>query len=119
VNGGIIEGLMILLQDTTGKPVVPPRFRNGIDDPHFAPGPGELIFPVMRSLEPRVSIGRLARIAEKVRRKWGGRRMTFEHFFPGYGLSTRLDGSLVSLSGLVIERIEPNLPTYFHPQASI
>lgn len=109
-----VEGLMILIQGTTGQPVVPRRFRNSVDDPHFAPGASELVFTIMKDLEPSVSLGRLVRLAEKIRRSWAGRRVTFEEFFPGYRLSVRPDGSLVSKGGVAFEMIEPNTPTYFH-----
>ena len=109
-----VEGLMVLVQDTTGKPVVPRRYRNSVYDPHFKAGASELVPLIFRELEPSVTIGQLVTIAENARRAWAGRRPQFEEYFPGYGLRAKPDGSFASDSGLVIEPPEPNIPTYFH-----
>jgi hypothetical protein len=109
-----VEGLMALIQDSTGRPVVPQRYRNSIYDPHFRPGVSEIVEMVFRELEPSATSSQLVTIAERARKKWAARKSMFEDYFPGYGLSARPDGSLASGCGLGIERIERSIPTYFH-----
>jgi hypothetical protein len=109
-----VRGLMALIQDFSGRPVVPRRYRNNLYEPHFAQGASQLVPMVFRELEPSVSVGGLVTIAERARRSWGGRRRTFGEYFPAYGLRLGPDGSLVSPSGQIVVRIEPNIPTYFH-----
>jgi hypothetical protein len=95
-------------------PVVPRRFRNSVYDPHFMPGVSAIVPLIFRELEPSVPESRLVNIAERARKEWGGRRPRFKEYFPGYGLSTSADGSLVSASGQVVATFTANIPTYFH-----
>lgn len=109
-----VRGLMALIQDFSGRPVVPRRYRNSVYDPHFMPGVSQIVSTIFAELEPSATIGRLVKIAEDARKDWAGRRPTFGEYFPGYGLRRGPDGSLVSASGTIIARFEPNIPTYFH-----
>jgi hypothetical protein len=109
-----VKGLMALIQDFSGRPVVPRRNRNSVYDPHFMPGVSCIVPMIFEHLEPSVTIVQLVNIAEKARREWAGRRPRFKEYFPAYGLRPGADGSLLSPSGLVIATFEPNIPTYFH-----
>lgn len=109
-----VRGLMVLLQDFSGRPVVPRRYRNSVYDPHFMPGVSQVVPLIFGELEPTATIGQLVNIAEDARKDWAGRRPKFSEHFPAYGLRSGPDGSLISPSGAVIARFEPNIPTYFH-----
>ena len=109
-----VRGLMALIQNYSGTPVVPRRYRNSVYDPHFMPGVSCIVPRIFEDLEPSVTIGQLVNIAEDARREWAGRRPRFREYFPGYGLRPQADGSLVSPQGVMIASFEPNIPTYFH-----
>lgn len=109
-----VEGLIILIEDFSGSPVIPRRYRNSEYERHFAPGVSQIVPMIFRKLDPSVSVGQLVSIAERARKLWKDRRPTFDEYFPGYGLKPAPDGSLVSRSGDVIVRVVPNIPTYFH-----
>lgn len=109
-----VRGLMALVQDSSGSPVVPRRNRNSVYDPHFKPGVSCIVPRIFEYLEPSVTIGQLVTIAEEARKEWAGRRPRFRDYFPGYGLRPQADGSLMSPDGVMIASFEPNIPTYFH-----
>lgn len=109
-----VEGLIALIQEFSGRPIIPRRNRNSDYEPHFAPGVSQLVPQVFKAVEPDVTTTQLVTIAESARRKWAGRRPTFSEYFPAYGLGPRPDGSLISPSGLMLIAFEPNIPTYFH-----
>ena len=105
---------MALIQDFSGRPVVPRRYRNSVYEPHFMPGVSGIVPLFFGNLEPSVTIGQLVKIAEDARKEWAKRRPTFREYFPGYGLCALPDGSMVSPCGLMIASFVPNIPTYFH-----
>jgi hypothetical protein len=109
-----IRGLMALLQDFSGSPVVPRRYRNSEYDPHFMPGVSNIVPIIARHLEPSVTLTQLVKIAEDARREWAGRKPAFEDYFPGYGMAVQPDGSLACPDGGLVAHFKPNVPTYFH-----
>jgi len=79
-----IEGLMALVQEYSGRPVRVGKTRNCVDDPHFKQGASEIIPKLLRELDPSITETQLVNIVLRARRKYAGRPMRFESFFPGY-----------------------------------
>lgn len=108
-----VEGLMALLQETSGKPVLVGKTRNSVEDSHFKSGVSELIPKVFRELDPTISVTQLVNIILAARRKYAGKPMRFIDFFPGYGATMAEDGSLLIGGGRLVAEVFPNLPTYY------
>lgn len=109
-----VEGLMALLHETSGKPVLTGRHRNSSYDPHFKPGISQIIPMFFRAIDPAITIGQLVTIVEKARRKYAGEWPEFSDFFPLYGARSDENGSLILQPGWQLEHFEPSIPTYFH-----
>ena len=109
-----VRGMMALIQDFSGRPVVPRRYRNSEYDPHFMPGVSQVVPIVFQHLEPSATIIQLVDIAEAARKEWAGLRPHFREFCPAYGLHIAAELSLMSKSGEIVAHLKPNIPTYFH-----
>lgn len=108
-----VEGLMALVQETTGKPVRVQRQKNSVYDPHFV-GAGSVIRDIVRSIDSSTTETALVNIVVAARRKYAGKPMRFLDFFPGYGTTfERLISGDVFGPGWRIERFEANIPIYY------
>ncbi len=109
-----VEGLMALLQEFAGKPVLAGRYINSDYQPHFKPGISQMVPIFFQSIDPAITTEQLVTIVEMARRKYAGKRMAFADFFPLYGARVGEDGSIVARTGWRVEHFQPNIPTYFH-----
>jgi len=80
-----VEGLMALIQETCGKPVLGFRHKDSVYDPQLPDGVSRLVSMVFSKLDPTVTNTQLVNIIRKARRTYAGKRMRFMDFFPLYG----------------------------------
>lgn len=111
VLGHHVRGLMAVIQETTGLPVIARRDRNSIYGLHFADGAGQLVPQLFQDIDPTITTTRLVNIVRKVRKEFAGRSFRFLDLFPFY-VATLVDGEIRLRPGLRLERFEPNIPIY-------
>lgn len=109
-----VEGLMAVIQQYSGRPVLTGRYRNSVYDPHFKSGVSQIVPLIMQDIDPSLSTGQLVSLVERIRRENAGKHMRFYDSFPFYGASLDSDGELHLVSGYQIKKFIPNIPTYFH-----
>lgn len=78
-----VEGLMALIQETCGKPVL--ASRDGDEVPRVAEGVSQIIPLIFSRMDPDVTKTQLFNIIRKARRTYAGKPMRFRDFFPLYG----------------------------------
>ena len=108
-----VEGLVALIQETSGKPVMASRHRNSVYEPHFAEGVSQMIPAFFETVDPSVTVTQLVVIVERLRKKNRGERLRFIDYFPTYGAQLGHDGSILSPNGQPDIVFKPNFPTYF------
>jgi len=105
-------GLMALIQEYTGKPVLAYRTTGGNFAPRFV-GAGKIIPDLFQSIDPSITEGELAIIVNKARVEYAGKAMRFEDFFPGYGIAfENLKPGALLANGSRIEAFELVNPIY-------
>lgn len=107
-----VEGLMALVQEMSGKPVLAARDRNSVYDPHLGEGVSQIIALVFRDIDPSISETTLVNLVLEARRKYAGQRMRFVDFFPHYGAGVGQDEGITLGSGLAFEVVGTNIPIY-------
>lgn len=108
------EGLMALLQETSGRPVQFLHVKDHVYDPQPVNAGGEILVRYFQGIDPTIAITTLATIVKDARRKFAGKPMRFLDFFPLYGaMPIEAEGSAKLQGGYRFERLEPNIPIYF------
>lgn len=79
-----VEGMMALIQEFSGLPVVVSRVRNGKYDPHFGQGVSRIIPDFFRTIDPVLSEAKLARMVLDARKRLKGKRARFSSYYPCY-----------------------------------
>nr|WP_087575816.1 hypothetical protein [Sphingomonas sp. CDS-1] len=108
-----VEGLMALIQNYLGKPVMLQTKTNSVYDPQATNGAGEILLMIVKDMEPRASRRRIVTIVDEARRHYAGKRMHFFDFFPGYG--ARMDeetGEIKLRPGLQLQQMNLAAPIY-------
>ena len=78
-----VEGLMALIQETCGMPVL--ATRDGDEVPRVAAGVSRIIPLMFSRMDPAVTETQLFNIIREARRTYAGKPMRFRDFFPLYG----------------------------------
>jgi hypothetical protein len=107
-----VEGLMVVMQDATGLPVIATRYKQDEYDPQVPGSRGEVIRLLVDRLEPGISNIKLSNFIREARKKYAGKPMRFCDLFPGYGMVGRSDGAPVSSPTHQIEHFEMTSPIY-------
>lgn len=108
------EGLMALLQETTGTPVQFVLEKEGHYDPQPVGASGQVLVQFFQNIDPAIQVTTLASIVKDARRKYVGKPMRFGDFFPLFGAgSIGVDGSAELGFGYRLEWFEPSIPIYF------
>lgn len=108
-----VEGLMALIQETSGKPVLPHRSKDNIYNPRLAEGVSQIIKTVFEDRAAGITEITLVYIVRDARRKFAGKPMRFSDFFPFYGAS--LDSASAELrlaNGAILTELGANTPIY-------
>lgn len=79
-----VEGMMALVQETTGSPVEARRDKDSEYSPHL-PESGGSIMKLFMMVDPDVTETQLVNFIRDARRKYAGKPMRFRDFFPLYG----------------------------------
>ena len=108
-----VTGLVALIQQYSGMPVLARRYRNSVYDPHFAAGVSRIVPMQFENRAAGVTQRRLVRIVEQIRSEYAGKPLRFLDLFPGYGVKPDADG-MQPMPGQRVVHFEPNIPIYCH-----
>jgi hypothetical protein len=109
-----VEGLMALIQEIMGTPVLMTLTKKSLYAPHASNIGGRLLLSFFQSTDPSIATITIADMVNGARRKYAGKPMRFVDFFPLYGAQgDLLSGGIQSGSGIRIEGFQPNIPIYF------
>jgi len=106
-----LEGLVALIIEVTGKPVMAPRTSNSVYEPRLAGAAGQVIRMFADYVEPGLSDTTLVNMVGKIRRQNAGKAMKFDHLFPFYG-GRVTEGGLELGSGYRVEASGILFPIY-------
>ena len=109
-----VEGLMALIQQMSGQPVMLGFYQEHEYAPHASNSGGRILVMLARLLEPDVADTTLASMVRWARSKYAGKPMRFIDFFPGYfAKGSPLSGPMDIGNGVRITGFQPNIPIYF------
>lgn len=106
-----VTGLVAIIQEATGRPVIASRTRDSVYDPHFAKGASSLIPLFFNDLGAGVTETQLVNIVRSIRSEYAGKPLRFLDLFPLYGAKDGPEG-LELRGGMRFEAFEPNIPIY-------
>ena len=107
-----VAGLVALIQQYTGLPVLAYRTRNSVYEPHFAEGMSSAVPLIMQEWDPEITVTRQVNCVLKTRREYAGKPLRFLDLFPFYGAKAEEDGQIELKQGHRLERFEANIPIY-------
>lgn len=107
-----VAGLVALIQETSGSPVIARKTRNSVYEPHFGEGASQLVPIVFRDVDASISNTRLINSVRKVRKKYAGKPLRFRNLFPFYGGSVTSKGEIRMPPGYRLISFTPNIPIY-------
>lgn len=80
-----VLGLMALIQEVTGQPVLFTHNKDNLYDPQAVNLGGRVLLIWVQRLDPTASASTIATFVKQARRKYAGKAMQFSDFFPTYG----------------------------------
>jgi hypothetical protein len=108
-----VEGLMALIQNYLGQPVMMQPKTNSVYDPQTTSEAGKILIMLAQQMEPKASIRAIITVVNKARVHYAGREMHFLDLFPGYGATIDEVTGLPKLRrGLHIEQQNWASPIY-------
>jgi hypothetical protein len=107
-----LEGLIGLIQETTGSPVLVSKMLDGSYEPHFVGKLGAAVLGFFKALDTRINENTLARMVLDLRKQKAGRPISFADYFPGWGATMAANGSLQLQAPYKLVRFEPAFPIY-------
>ncbi|MEM7781528.1 MAG: hypothetical protein AAF697_14160 [Pseudomonadota bacterium] len=106
-----VAGLMALVQQFFGQPVLAQREKPGEYAPHFADGVSQIVPRVFEQIDPTVRLTTLVEYAISIRTEYAGKKLDFLELFPTYGIFVD-EGELQADPGVEVEAFEKNIPLY-------
>ena len=106
-----VEGLVAIVQEFSGKPVLSQRYKDSVYAPEFPEGISKIIPLIVQKWDTKITTTQLVNMVQKIRRKYAGKPMRFLDIFPGYSIYPK-DGVLIPPPNLAIETLELNIPIY-------
>ena len=106
-----LEGLVAAWIEATGKPVVGPRTKGSVYNPHLTGASGKVIRTFADQLEPGITDTALVMMLGQIRRKYAGKPMRFSDLFPLYGGKV-VEGVPYPGPGHKLESFIPIFPIY-------
>jgi len=107
-----VAGVIALLQQFTGKPVIAHRDKNSDRNPHFIEGISQAIPLIFGRIDPDVTFISLIECTIAVRQEYAGKTLDFLKLFPTYGASIGENGDPIFAHGLKLEGFAQNIPLY-------
>jgi hypothetical protein len=107
-----VEALMAMVQEASGRPVMAQRDTDGNYDPHFDDSKAQMIFDVLKAVDPAITATKVVRFMREARKKYAGKRMRFAEILPGSQITMGEAGELAMGSPDRVVKFEPNLPIY-------
>lgn len=107
-----VAGVIALLQQFIGKPVIAHRFRNSDYDPHFVDGISQAVPLIFGQIDPEVTLTTLVEHAIAIREEYAGKQLDFLDLFPAYVLYVDDEDELRAGLGFEVEAFEKNIPLY-------
>lgn len=106
-----VEALVALLVEVTGQPVIGQRTKDSDYSPHLGTRLGTVVRQFADGVEPGLTDTALVDMLCKIRRKYVGKAMRFEDFFPFYAGEIS-EGSPQPGEGYRLEAFMPIQPIY-------
>lgn len=107
-----LAGLMALVQQFFGQPVLAQREKPGEYAPHFADGVSQIVPWFFEQVDPDVRLTTLVECAISIRAEYAGKKLDFLELFPTYRTFVDEDGELQAGPGVEVKAIERNIPLY-------
>lgn len=107
-----LTGVIAVIQEFSGQPVLAETEPGGVYDPQFAEGISRCVPIIFDRIDPDVTLTTLVDHAIEIRKAWAGRQLRFFDLFPLYGAEPGPDGIPQLRSGYRLEHFEPNIPIY-------
>lgn len=89
-----VEGFMALVQETTGKPVTSQRTKYFDYEPHLPNLNARQIFELLHTVDPGITVTKVANMIREARVAYTGKPMRFVDFFPAYGAKRNDNGTI-------------------------
>lgn len=93
-----VEGLVAIVQEFSGKPVLSQRYKDSVYAPEFPDGISQIIPKIVQKWDKDITTTQLVNMVCNIRKKYAGKPLRFVELFPGYGGR--------------IEKLNPNIPIY-------
>ncbi len=106
-----VTGLMAVVQEFSGKPVLSQRYKDSVYGPGFQEGVNQIIPNIVQKWDAEVTTTQLVNMVQNIRKNYAGKPLRFQELFPLYG-ATSIDGELVAPAGISIETQNLNIPIY-------
>lgn len=107
-----VAGVMALVQQFVGLPVLAHREKPGEYAPHFADGISQVVPQIFKLIDPDVRLTTLVECAISIRSEYAGKKLDFLDLFPTYALHVDEEGELKAGPGFEIQSFEKNIPLY-------
>lgn len=108
-----VEGVIAVIQEAVGKPVMAPRDKGDVYDPHLSGALGKTLRAAVDRMQPKVTDSELSYWVREIRKKYAGKPMRFLDMFPGYGATVEGEtGAPVLRPPYRIERATISVPIY-------
>jgi hypothetical protein len=115
----VVEGLMAAFQESTKQPVMGPRDKDSVYEPHLTGSGGRIIRAIIDHLKPGVPDTTLALWVRQLRKKYASKPMRFRDIFPGYGATVDpKTGTPVGMPPYEIKQLMAVVPIYCPSQPS-
>jgi hypothetical protein len=109
-----VRGVMALIQELTGRPVLLTHTRDHLYDPQAVNPGGRALLMLAQQLDPSASASTVATIVKQARREFAAKPMRFSDFFPTYGHDLVAPQALDTLGpDHQVVRVLPFCPIYF------
>ncbi|MBV7259012.1 hypothetical protein [Erythrobacter crassostreae] len=114
-NGSLryhVAGLIALIQQFSGHPVLAHRGKPGEYAPHFVSGVSQIVPHFFEQVDPKVRLMTLVECAISIRTEYAGKRLDFLDLFPMYGTVVDSKGELRPGPGIEIKAFDKNISLY-------
>lgn len=106
-----VTGLVALIQEFSGLPVLSQREKDSVYEPHFPEGISQIVPIIVQKWDQSITTTQLVNLVRKIRKKYAGKPLRFHELFPLYGASMN-NTEIVPPPGISVEIQNLNIPIY-------
>jgi len=106
-----VAGLVALIHEFSGKPVLGHRYKASVYEPGFPEGISQIIPIIMKKWDESITTTQLVNVVRKIRKKYAEKPLRFCDLFPTYGITLENHG-FKPQKGISIEMKNLNIPIY-------